>query len=365
MSNKIRISIMIFLLLVSATIATANTVTHAAIWNKIDGKYILTDIGNGMGDSSALSINNLGQIVGYIKNQDGNRHAYIWDKVGNNYVPTDLGMLKGGQESSAVGINDKGQIIGYSYNQAIFTSNAIMWNKVGRKYTLIDIGSGFAANSINNNGQIVGNQMQSGSIFYAPIIWNFVRGKSIPIELKMYGGYSGYTANSINNKGQIVGDNMVIGAGVYHDDAVIWNTFKDNSILLSPENFKKSSGKTTVARKINDKGKIIGSIYDTSRPSQLSGVSHAAMWTKVNGKYISTFLPEGVDWSDSTSSAKDINNKDQVIGSITNYSIGVYDNATIWTIVNGKYMPQNLGTNRELNSINDKGQIVGSITYEN
>jgi probable HAF family extracellular repeat protein len=60
--------------------------------------------------SSALGINNGGQVVGYSEASAGERHAFLWTAVRGI---ADLGTL-GGPESIARDINDHGQIVGES-----------------------------------------------------------------------------------------------------------------------------------------------------------------------------------------------------------------------------------------------------------
>ncbi len=80
--------------------------SHAFLWSN----GTLLDLGTLGGETStALAINNLGQIVGVALTEAGEPHAFLWQ----NGVMEDLGTL-GGFESVAEGINDLGQIVGYS-----------------------------------------------------------------------------------------------------------------------------------------------------------------------------------------------------------------------------------------------------------
>ena len=76
--------------------------------------YTVTDLGTlGGQESSALGVNNYGQVVGYSTVEGGNfgtRHAFYWDSTRGMI---DMGIL-GGSWAAAAGINDSGQAVGIS-----------------------------------------------------------------------------------------------------------------------------------------------------------------------------------------------------------------------------------------------------------
>lgn len=179
----------------------------------------LTDLGllggTGGGVSytpSRIAINNKGQVAGTFTNEAGVRHAFLWQKG----VKTDLGTLGGttpsdpesiGEStpfgSSAVAINDKGQVIGYSIT-ATGERHAFLW-KNGVMTDLGTLGGNYStATAINQKGQIIGYASNAGNAYFnRPFLWS--RGKMI--ELKPLPGWVA-TVLSINNKGWVVGLNF-------------------------------------------------------------------------------------------------------------------------------------------------------------
>jgi probable HAF family extracellular repeat protein len=138
---------------------------HAFLWGESTG---MTDLGTlpDKNSSSAAAINNFGQVVGTSGNSDDSisSRAFLWsDSTGM----VNLGTLPSQDPdnpdytaSSALDINDAGQVVGYSVQP--YRSNAFLWsNSTGMVdlNTLIDPGLDWqlgAATGINNQGQIIG-----------------------------------------------------------------------------------------------------------------------------------------------------------------------------------------------------------------
>jgi len=129
------------------------------------------DLGTlGGNNSSAYSINDLGQIVGSAQNALGVYRATLFDPTGSgNNI--DLGRL-GGSQSYARSINNLGQIVGYADNALVYRT-ATLFDPTGSGNnidlnTLIDSASGltlYSAQCINNHGWIVGRIPHEGNAY--------------------------------------------------------------------------------------------------------------------------------------------------------------------------------------------------------
>ncbi len=107
-------------------------------------------------NSSAMDINNHGDIVGHSELADGATHAVLW----RDGRLIDLGTL-GGDDSFANSINEAGEIVGVSrITPGSFTQHAFLWRAGEMKDLEINDIDSFA-NGINNSGQVVGGGSNS------------------------------------------------------------------------------------------------------------------------------------------------------------------------------------------------------------
>lgn len=156
--------------------------------------------------SSAVDINNNGQVAAYGNVPGNTRHVYLQDV--NTLAITDLGAPVNGSITDARGMNDLGQIVGQSLLTDLGYERAILYTGEA----VIDLGGlpGFPqsqAYEINNHGDIVGTAMQSGSggISHAMIRTG---GQMYDLNALIPDGTGGLTltvAHDINDSGQIVG----------------------------------------------------------------------------------------------------------------------------------------------------------------
>jgi probable HAF family extracellular repeat protein len=207
--------------------------------------------------SVAVSVNNLGQIVGGATNATPDQYAaglgpcwsvdcwpsatqwraFLWQ----HGRMTDLGTLGTGNDAVAGMVNASGQIAGVSYtnttaNQTTGVPTQDPFFREQRN-AMVDTGtlggtSGFP-NWLNNKGQMVGQSNLAGDKKYHPFLWE--KGKSMQ-DLGTLGGDSG-TANSINEAGEIVGGAWTTGNQAFH--AVLWRNQKPQDLGVLP-GFKHS-----------------------------------------------------------------------------------------------------------------------------
>ena len=92
---------------------------QAVMWQPSQG---IVDIGDPVLDSTAVALNNNGEVVGWSDTASGNEHAFEWTPTSGM---VDLGTL-GGADSSAVAINDTGEVVGTASTTSGAT-HAVLW----------------------------------------------------------------------------------------------------------------------------------------------------------------------------------------------------------------------------------------------
>lgn len=225
----------------------ASGISHAFLWSTGN----LQDLGTINGYyTSGLAINDTGQIVGadYVDSVD--RHAFLYD--GGSI--TDINPVIGAQESSALSINNSGTIVGdaydtvryaFTYTNGVVTNISEASGHLGKSY----------AYGINDLGQVVGN-FGIGNDEHA-----FLYSYGIMTDLDTM-NTTWSTAEDINNYGQIVGKTInpiiaerVNGSGA---SAVLWDV---NEGMLLLDDFLADSSpwdRLHEASAINDLGQIVG-----------------------------------------------------------------------------------------------------------
>lgn len=234
---------------------------------------------NGSGNNTALSpyesaawqVNNYGQAVGWV--MDGTvskRRAALFEPQGEPNT-INLGTLAGYETSEALSINDNGLIVGFAGNPDplyYYHHRAVLFDPTGGQNN-VDLGSlpGYdysLAFSVNNKGQIVG---RANPYNMSPENWNpravlfDPTGDGNNVDLGALPGYDSAEVFSINNEGQMVGRALINEwpTGFWDDTPVMFDpTGAGNNINLEDLIDPDAGWKLWLAICINDQGWIIG-----------------------------------------------------------------------------------------------------------
>jgi probable HAF family extracellular repeat protein len=186
---------------IAGAYSTADLANHAILYS--DGNIKELGSLNGTNNSSAICINNNGQVAGLSRiNDNHDIHAFLYSGDG---PMQDLGTL-GGTDSDAWGINDSGQVVGWSYtSDGLQNCHAFLYSGDGPMQDLGTFGGVRSlAVDINNVGQVVGLAMTSNNDWHA-----FLYSGNGPLQdlndlIDPSPEWTLEESSAINDKGQIV-----------------------------------------------------------------------------------------------------------------------------------------------------------------
>ncbi len=259
----------------------------------------------------------------------GNAHA-------QSYAYTDLNAA-GSSYGYARSINNLGQIVG-AMGDTPDNARATLWSGG----IVADLGSmggeSSDALSINDHGQIVGFVRKDYNV--SSVAWQIAPSGSTALPAPSVPQY-GYGAEVINNSGQIAGSTAG-GDGNRH--ATIW-TGNTATVLDQP------GWSSSYANGINDQGAAVGYGY-------FSGgyIAHATLW---NGNGMSELAALG--GSGGYAYANAINNSGQVVGASQASADGNMQ-PVLWDGNHAVGLDTLGGDGGEANAINNRGQIVGTLS---
>jgi probable HAF family extracellular repeat protein len=155
--------------------------------------------------TAAAAINDAGDAAGYGTTESGAVHAVRW----TGQVPTDLGTL-GGTHSFASAINLAGDVVGQSWMPFDASTHAFLH----RDSLLKDLGTlggqSSSANGINDSGLVVGTASTASNGSHAFIYESDVMG-DLNEMISPAAGWVLTEATAINSAGQIVGRGVING----------------------------------------------------------------------------------------------------------------------------------------------------------
>jgi uncharacterized membrane protein len=233
-------------------------------------------LGGGFDSSAAYSINNSGQIVGNASYPGYYSRACLFDSTGGG---ANKEIDPGGNRSVAVSINDSGQIVGSGGNCAV-----LFYPTGGGVYLADPLGWTSGASSINNSGQIVGSYAAHACLFDPTGGWD---------NIDLGGG----GALSINNIGQIVGYE-----GSY---ACLFDSTGGGANI----NLGTLGGGWSFARSINDIGQIVGDAQDSSANAYACLFDPTGQGNNID---LNTLIDPSSGWTLKT--AYGINNNGWIVG---------------------------------------------------
>jgi probable HAF family extracellular repeat protein len=289
--------------------------------------YTITDLGLLPSSHSAyaLSINNKGQVVGYMKLDATYYRAFMWE----NGQIRDLGI----ENSQAVAINNLGHIIGTGTSGTSF-----LWKNGVVTNLSASLGAIITVTDVNDAGHIAGYQLVGSPRSFNVAV--LVRdGVATQLGFRL--------ALGLNNKGDIVGRSPS-----FNDDLgeAVLRRLDGTIVPLRSYNTDIST-----AISINDAGQIVGYSYLPGRDG-LNSPYHAILWQNGTFQDLGTF-------GGNKSSAYSINNSGVIVGNAETRTPGqfhafVHKDGQMVDL-NDRIINKGNWELREAREINDSGQIVG------
>jgi probable HAF family extracellular repeat protein len=205
----------------------------------------LTDVGSLGGKiNAACAISDAGQVTGYSQDRNGNLLAFVYSR---KQPIASLGTLDGASTSEAFGINNSGAVVGdsqsgnQSHRPVLFSNGSVQDLGLGGSNESDAFETAFA---IDDAGQIVGRHSAGNNAFHA-----FVFSNGSTTDLSTLGGANG-EALAINKHGLVVGDSDTAD-GPAHAFVFDHSQVKDLGALPGFDN-------ASFARGINSSGDIVG-----------------------------------------------------------------------------------------------------------
>lgn len=201
--------------------------------------------------SEAVAINNGGMSIGDADVARYDSRATVWDAAG---TATDLGKM-GGKQSVASYVNASGQVVGLYFADDFtggqsFSVHAFMWTcKDGVTTFGPPEWKSLTVEALNDLGEVAGNKNYSEG----PYIWSKKRG----FLLLPMGATANGRVQALNNRSEMVGSAQLSTGDGTAQHAVRWNGVADPVDLNTRLDRAPAGLVITSARAINDSGAIL------------------------------------------------------------------------------------------------------------
>jgi probable HAF family extracellular repeat protein len=259
----------------------------------------LIDLGTlGGAESFAYRISDNGVVVGRAQDSDGKFHAFVTTTNGRAIELQTLDPRADGDYGAATGINRLGEVTGY------FTTSGDHMSARNRIFQYLDFvikdigtfgGEDGVAVAINDKGSIAGYFSDEPHADYAEHrSFAVINGQLIP--LGTLGGKL-TTARDINNRDEIVGDGD-IGNGHHH--AFLFSAGQIRDLQTLP------GGHRSVAYAISEGGDIVGLSEGAQGSARAIIISSGVM------RDLNELIPAGSGWV--LTEARGINNAGRIVG---------------------------------------------------
>lgn len=269
----------------------------------------LGDLPGGVKSSEAHGINNLGVVVGFSSGDSATtpgttqQRGFIWQGGTMSALPDIAGYQV--TETYALSVNDSGKVVGYS--GVVGGYRAVLWSG-GVAQDLGVIGPSYASSkafAINNQGQVVGES--TGSNIAHAFIWQ--NGVMTSLGDLPGGGDNYSSAAGINNLGQVVGTGYVDKGSASTDraHAFLW----ENGTMLDLGVLGDVATDLSYATDINNLGQVVG--YGTTA-SGSSASRHAFIWQNGVMRDLNELIELPLGSEIELKEAMAINDKGEVVG---------------------------------------------------
>jgi probable HAF family extracellular repeat protein len=299
--------------------------------------FVAIDLGTlGGASSSAVAVNEKGQVVGSSETASGATHVFSWTQAG--------GMVDLGTDGSPVALSEAGQMVGN------ITSGpdklAFSWTKEGGIVYLGTLGGpSSTAVDVNANGLVIGNSTTASGESH-PFAWSQAEGM---VDLGTLGGPDAVAAD-VNDAGQVVGWSQTAAGGVHPflwtrayglRDLGFWHhAWWCDSVASSDE--------YGYANAINASGQVAGSLDVCWYPGERWSWGNAVFWTPTSVQYSGTGALRSLA----------INDAGQVLAQFTNpdpHGGSVWRAAELWTVGGGLVTV----FDGQAADLNNRGEVVG------